>query len=338
MADCIRSRAPLRISFCGGGTDVPPFPALEGGCVLSATINRFAYATLVPREDRTIRARSLDLGLVMERDIDALAPDGTIDLLQATLRVMGVDTGAELWMHCDAPPGSGLGSSSTMVAALVGLVDEWRGLSLTPHEMAELARRIERQELGIPGGLQDQYAACFGGFNFIEFHKDHVVVNPLRLRPAILNELSYTLLLFYTGRTRNSGNIIEEQTSRLESNNPETVGALRVLKQLTIDLKRALLSGDLQGFGELLHEAWVAKRSLASGISNAQIDELYDLARASGAWGGKILGAGGGGHLLVSSPYMARQSIIAALERAGAKHVPFSFEWAGMVTWRPVTR
>lgn len=338
MVECIRSRAPLRISFCGGGTDVAPFPAMEGGCVLSATINQYAYATLVPRDDRTIRAQSLDLGVVLERDVGALNPDGTLDLLQATFRVMGVESGSELWMHSDAPPGSGLGASSTMVAALVGLVNDWRGLSLTPHQVAELACRIERDELRIPGGLQDQYAACFGGFNFIEFHADHVVVNPLRLRPAVLNELTYGLLLFYTGQTRDSGRIIERQTALVVSQDDQTMSALRELKRLTIELKRALLIGNIPEFGDILHEAWMAKRRLAPGVTTDQIDRLYELARDTGAWGGKILGAGGGGYLLVVSPYLARQRIIAALERQGANYVPFSFEWDGMVTWRASTR
>jgi D-glycero-alpha-D-manno-heptose-7-phosphate kinase len=337
MTDCIRSRAPLRVSFCGGGTDVVPFPAMEGGCVLSATINQYAYATLIPREDSTIRAESLDLGITLERDIGALHPDGTLDLLQATLRVMAVRSGAELWMHADAPPGSGLGASSTMVVALVGLVNDWCGRSLTPHEIAALAYRIEREELRIPGGLQDQYAACFGGFNYIEFHADHVVVNPLRLRPAVLNELTYGQLLFFTGQTRDSGRIIERQTAQVVSRGHGTVEALRELKRLTIELKRVLLLGDVPSFGALLHEAWQAKRQLAPGVTTDRIDMLYGLARERGAWGGKILGAGGGGYLLVLAPFRQRQRIIAALESHGAKHVPFAFEWDGVVTWRATT-
>jgi D-glycero-alpha-D-manno-heptose-7-phosphate kinase len=315
---------------------VAPFPAEEGGCVLSATINQYAYATLVARADRTIRAQSLDLGVVLEREVGALNPDGTLDLLQATFRVMGVESGGELWMHSDAPPGSGLGASSTMVTSLVGLVNDWRNLSLTPHQIAELAVRIERVELRIPGGLQDQYAACFGGFNFIEFHGDHVVVNPLRLRPPVLNELTYSLLLFYTGQTRDSGRIIERQTERFISRDGNTVTALRELKRLTIELKRALLQDDIPAFGAILHDAWQAKRRLVPGVTTDRIDDLYRLARETGAWGGKILGAGGGGYLLVASPYLSRQRIVAALEGEGAKYVPFSFEHDGLVTWRAV--
>jgi len=334
MTECIRSRAPLRISFCGGGTDVAPFPEREGGCVLSATINLYAYATLVPRSDRMVSAESLDMGASFVRDFSSLKRDGTLDLVQSTLRLMGIDSGADLYLHTDAPPGSGLGSSSTMVVALVGLVNEWRGLSLTPHMIAEQAHRIERTELQIPGGAQDQYAACFGGFNFIEFYSDHVVVNPLRVRSAVLNELSYSLSLFFTGRTREGGRIIEEQTQRVVSNNEEAITALRQLKSLTIELKRQLLAGDIPGFGKTLDRAWLSKRRLAPGISTIHLDELYEIATKNGAWGGKLLGAGGGGYLLVASPYRSRQRIIAELGRAGAQYVPFSFEWDGLVTWR----
>lgn len=338
MINCIRSRAPLRISFCGGGTDVTPFPEREGGCVLSATINLYAFATLVPRSDNTIVAESLDLDQRLEREVGLLTPDGTLDLVQATLRAMGVRAGAELYLHADAPPGSGLGSSSTMVVALIGLVNEWCGMSLTPYQIAELAFRVERAELGIPGGQQDQYGASFGGFNFIEFHGDHVVVNPLRLRAPILNELSYSLSLFFTGRTRDSGQIIQRQTQRVVEQDAGTLGALREMKQLTLQLKRSLLVGNIPEFGDLLHCAWLAKRSVAPGITTSHIDELYATARAHGAWGGKILGAGGGGYLLIAAPYRDRQRIVSALEQAGAQHVPFAFEWDGMVTWRASTR
>jgi D-glycero-alpha-D-manno-heptose-7-phosphate kinase len=337
MVECIRSRAPLRISFCGGGTDVAPFPEREGGCVLSATINMYAYVTLVPRTDRMVCAESLDFGTSFVRDFESLQPDGTMDLVQTTLRVMAIDSGADLYLHTDAPPGSGLGSSSTMVVALVGLVNEWRGLSLTPHVIAEQAYTIERVNLQIPGGAQDQYAACFGGFNFIEFYSDHVVVNPLRLRSSTLNELSYSLSLFFTGRTREGGRIIETQTNRVISNNQEAVTALRELKSLTVELKRQLLMGDIPGFGRTLDLAWTSKRRLAPGITNAYLDEVYEIATRAGAWGGKLLGAGGGGYLLVAAPYRARQRIIAELASAGAQYVPFSFESDGLVTWRAST-
>ena len=336
-AECIRSRAPLRVSFCGGGTDVAPFPEREGGCVLSATINLYAFTTLQPRTDSRVRAESLDLGLSFDHDAADLQPDGTLDLVKATLRTMGVDAGADLFLHADAPPGSGLGTSSTVVVALVGLVNEWKKQSLTPYEIAELAYQIERVELNMPGGAQDQYAACFGGFNFIEFFGDHVVVSPLRVRPSVLHELSYSLSLFYIGRTRNSGDIIERQIARVVANEDDTMTALHDLKAMTEQLKRTLLLGNIPEFGKILHASWETKQLLVDGITNDFIDRAYTIALANGAWGGKILGAGGGGYLLVAAPYRASPRIAAKLAEAGVPHVPFSFEPDGLVTWRPVT-
>jgi len=186
----IRAKAPLRISLAGGGTDVPPFPQLEGGCVLSTTINRYAYGTLQPRRDGNICVHSLDFGVSVTYDLqDKLTYDGKLDLVKAAIRklVATEHRGFDLLLHSDAPPGSGLGASSAMMVALVGLLKEFVHLPLTDYEIADLACVIEREELGIQGGLQDQYAATFGGFNYIEFLPDRVIVNPLKISLDVIN-------------------------------------------------------------------------------------------------------------------------------------------------------
>src|SRR5437867_1237715 len=213
VASCIRSRAPLRISFCGGGTDVAPYPERKGGCVLSATIDKYAYVTLVPRTDQLVRASSLDVPQRIESDVATLEYDGALDLVKAALRHFHAEQGCELFLHSDAPPGSGLGASSTMVVALVGAIASWLHIPLTPYEIAETAYVIERRDLGIMGGRQDQYAAAFGGVNFMEFHANHTVVNPLRVPQADVNELWYHLARVFTGVTRASRPIIERKTS-----------------------------------------------------------------------------------------------------------------------------
>lgn len=329
-----RSRAPLRISFCGGGTDVSPYTEERGGVVLSTTIDKYAYASLRPRADDDIEVRSLDYDIVAQYDRrDALPMDGKLDLVKAVINHFQVPTGLDLFLHSDAPPGSGLGSSSTLVVALLGVFRHWLKLTMTDYELAALAYQIERIDLGIAGGKQDQYAAAFGGFNFIEFHADAVIVNPLRIESATLNELEYRLLLCYTGQTRLSAHILTEQVAGYVERKASVVDALDGMKALTVQLKNALLLNALDRFGELLHEAWVLKKQLATRISDAHIDDLYNRARTAGAIGGKILGAGGGGYLLLYCPFERKHIIAAELASAGAQPVDFAFEERGVQTW-----
>ena len=331
----IRSRAPLRISFSGGGTDVPPYPEERGGCVLSATIDKFCYSTIAPKEDRSIRLQSLDYDIVAKyRAEERLPYDGQLDLIKAAFNVMGISDGLELFIHSDAPPGTGLGSSSTLVVSLVGAIAAWKGLELSQYEIADLAYRIEREELKIVGGLQDQFAATFGGFNFIEFHKDQTVVHPLRIKKEILHELRYNLLLCYTGVIRLSGGIVEQQRRSYVAGLPSVVEALDHVKSLTLELKNALLLNRLGDFGALLHEAWEHKKKLDPNITNSRIDALYDAARSQGAIGGKILGAGGGGYLLLYVPFQRKHLIARDLERLGGQVVDFDFEFRGLQSWR----
>jgi D-glycero-alpha-D-manno-heptose-7-phosphate kinase len=330
----IRSKAPLRISFAGGGTDVPPYSDEMGGAVLSTTINKYAWATMIPREDSLINVKSLDYDIVAKYHADQkLFYDGELDLVKAVINNMGTKDGLDLFMHSDAPPGSGLGSSSTVVVTLVGLFQKWLNQPLTEYEIAELAYKIERQDLGIKGGKQDQYAATFGGFNYIEFNADSTIVNPLRIKRDILNELEYSLLLCYTGRTRLSANILKEQIDKYVKKEKASLEALDEIKNICIDMKNALLRGHLGEFGELLHKGWIHKKKLASNISNPEIDKLYETAKKYGAVGGKILGAGGGGYLLLFCDFDKKHIIAEELENLGGQIVGFGFDFKGLQSW-----
>ncbi|NLJ85900.1 MAG: GHMP kinase, partial [Firmicutes bacterium] len=328
----IRSRAPLRISFCGGGTDVSPYLEERGGVVLSTTIDRYSYATMVPKQEPIIQVESLDFDVMAKYDIDhRLMYDGELDLVKAVINTIeGANTaGLNLFLHSDAPPGSGLGSSSTMTVTLVGLFGQWLQRPWTNYDIAQLAYHIERDVLGIKGGKQDQYAATFGGFNYIEFSKDCTVVNPLRISSVILNELEYHLLLCYTGKTRLSAGIIETQVQGYVDKQISSMAALDELKHLTFAMKNALLQGRLNDFGALLHDAWENKKRLAQQITNENIDLLYATARKHGALGGKILGAGGGGYLLVYCPFDQKHIIATELEKIGGQVVKFGFDEKG---------
>jgi D-glycero-alpha-D-manno-heptose-7-phosphate kinase len=334
-----RARAPLRLSFCGGGTDVSPYPEEHGGMVLSATINQYAYASLRPRRDTRLTIASLDYDVVARYDHPRrLKLDGNLDLIKSVVKTLKVRRGADLWVHSDAPPGSGLGSSSTLVVALIGVLGAWLRMPLSGYEAAELAYRIERVDLGLAGGRQDQYAAAFGGFNFIEFQGATTVVNPLRIRPDVLRELEYRMLLCYMGQTRQSAQIIERQTASYVGGRRRTVEALHRLKRETLEMKQALLLGDIDGMGELLHQAWANKKRLDEGISNRHVDRLYQLARREGAIGGKMPGAGGGGYFVLLTRFDRKHRVARVLERHGGQVVPFQFEAKGLATWSSAGR
>lgn len=328
----VRAKAPLRVSFGGGGTDLASYFEERGGAVISATIDKYAYGTLVAREGRDITVRSLDFDIVAKFEgTEKLSYDGQLDLVKAVIKNFHPDQGLDLFLHSEAPPGSGLGSSSSMMVSLIGLFKHWRGLPLTDYEVAELAYRLERQDLGIEGGKQDQYAATFGGFNFIEFTRDATVVNPLKVKRAILNELEYRLLMVYTGKTRLSANIIKEQKERTRTG--ANVEALDATKALAVRMKNALLQGRLDELGSLLHEGWEQKRKFASKISNPEIEKMYEVARSHGALGGKVLGAGGGGYMLMFCDFERKHEVAREMERLGARPSGVKFEFDGLQTW-----
>jgi len=333
----VRAKAPLRISFAGGGTDVSPYPELYGGCVLNATIDNFAFGSLRPRTDTIVRLQSADLDLEVEFDSAAgVRFDGQLDLVKAALRKLGAlnSHGFEVFLHSDAPPGSGLGSSSALMVALVGLIKEYKGFAMDDYEIAEAAYSIERREMAISGGRQDQYAAAFGGFNFIEFEKDRTIVNPLRIRRDTINELGHNLLLYYTGNTRRSDQIIDDQTERLKTNVDDTVAALARQKELAVAMKNLLLTNRLDEFGDLLDASWQTKKMLSPRITNSLIDEFYEEARKKGALGGKITGAGGGGFMMFYCEFEKRHLVAGQLRKMGAVPMEFAFETTGLQTWR----
>lgn len=330
----VRSKAPLRISFGGGGTDVSPYPEERGGAVLSTTIDRYAYSTGVTKNDDCINVKSLDYDIVAKFNTNSqLHYDGKLDLVKAAIKVMNINRGFDLFLHSDVPPGSGLGSSSTLTVALVGLFKHCYRLPLTNYEIAELAYHIEREELGIKGGRQDQYAATFGGFNFIEFYRGVTIVNPLRISQEILDELQYRLMLCYTGKTRLSAGIIDDQVTGFVQKDGEVVRALDETKALAIAMKNALLLGRLNEFGSLLHQAWCSKKSFSTKITDPSIDELYQVARENGALGGKLLGAGGGGYLLLFCEFDKKHIVAQKLEQLGGQITSFAFDFRGLQTW-----
>ena len=334
-----RSKAPLRISFAGGGTDVEPYVSEKGGIVLNTTINKYAYASLSPRYDGVLNVESLDYDIVAKYNVSGeLTYDGKLDLVKAVVKMMNINsemTGLNLFIHSDAPPGSGLGSSSTMIVALIGLLKHWLGRTMNNYEMAQMAYVIEREELGIKGGMQDQYAATFGGFNLMEFQDQRVIVNPLKVDPEVLNELEYRLLLCYTGKTRLSANIIDTQVRNYIERKGGVEESMDKLKEITIEIKNCLLRGELDSFGELLDEAWKSKKNMARQITNAQIDQLYSIAKANGAIGGKILGAGGGGYLLLFCRFDRKHIVARKLEEYGGQIVKFGFDFGGVQSWCP---
>ncbi|UCH90259.1 MAG: GHMP kinase [Thermoplasmata archaeon] len=339
----VRSKAPLRISFGGGGTDIPPYTHERGGVVLNTTINKYAYCTLKPTDVKEISVTSLDYDIVAKYHSDKdLVYNGELDLVKAAIkRLRSTKTeqndrsldNLQLFLHSDAPPGSGLGSSSTMAVALVGAMAQWLKLPLTHYDIADLAYKIERQDLEIEGGYQDQYASSFGGFNFIEFKGDTIIVNQLKIRRSTLNEFEYNLLLCYTGGTRLSANIIKDQVCGFVKRKSAVVEALDETKSLAIAMKEALLRGELTEFGELLHKAWLQKKNFSEKITSPAINKMYEEARKAGALGGKLLGAGGGGYFIFYCDFEKVNKVAETLEKLNGEIVDFSFENRGLQSW-----
>ncbi|HSG67600.1 MAG TPA: hypothetical protein VK994_02760 [Bacteroidales bacterium] len=340
MRKLYRSKAPLRLGLAGGGTDVAPYSDLYGGAVLNATINMYAYATIIPRNNGKIVFKSLDNGKYLEYNAtDHLEIDGELDLLKGIYNRVVKDFSKtplsfELSTIVDAPPGSGLGTSSTLVVTILGAFAEWLKLPLGEYDMARLAYEIERVDLQWAGGKQDQYAATFGGVNFMEFFNgDKVVVNPLRIRGEYLDELAYNLVLFNTETSRMSSEIIARQSQNIADKDPMSLDATHKLKIQAMMMKEAVLRGELDKIGEILDYGWQNKKQLAPGISNPMIDELYATAMKNGASGGKISGAGGGGFIIFYCPNNSRHRVIDALKKFGGMAHPYEFTTSGLKSW-----
>ncbi len=335
-----RSKAPLRIGLAGGGTDVSPYSDIYGGAILNATINMYAYATIIPRNDGKIVFNATDRVEQYELDaVEQIPINGELNLLRGIYNRIVRDftkkaLSFELTTYVDAPPGSGLGTSSTLVVAILGAFAEWLKLPLGEYDIARLAYEIERIDLGMAGGKQDQYAATFGGVNFMEFSSDDkVIVNPLRINQSYLNELSYNLILYYTETSRVSSEIIEEQTKNVEASRKPSIEATHKLKEQSVLMKEALLKGELDKIGELLDFGWENKKLLAKRISNHEIEKIYKIAKKNGASGGKISGAGGGGFMIFYCPDNMRTKVVEALEKLGGQVKRYEFTNMGLSSW-----
>lgn len=337
----IRSKAPLRLGLAGGGSDVSPYSDMYGGLILNATINLYAHCTIEETSTNKIEIVASDLQVSRTYDIQSALPiDGVLDLHKGVYNRIIKDFNIapksfRITTYSDAPAGSGLGSSSTMVVCILKAFAEWFNLPMGDYEIARLAYEIERIDIGLSGGKQDQYAAAFGGFNFMEFLKDdHVIVNPLRIKPWIIEELQASLLLFYTGASRSSAKIIDEQRKNTRENKTAAIEAMHKIKQSAIDMKTAILRGDLQSFATILGQAWEDKKKMATSITNPMIQKAFDTALEAGAIAGKVSGAGGGGFIMFVVEPTKRKNVEFALQKLEGNVVEFQFSDHGTQSWK----
>jgi len=334
-----RSKAPLRIGLAGGGTDVSPYSDQFGGVILNATISLSAYAAIETLPGNKIIIEALDRDEQQSFDLLAELPiDGTLDLLKGVYNRIQKDhspalQGFRLSTFVDAPAGSGLGTSSTLVVAVLGAFKEMLKLQLDEYKIAQYAYDIERNDLQLAGGKQDQYAATFGGVNFMEFSGDKVIVNPLRIKPEYLHELENNLVLYFTSTSRESAAIIKEQVKNVHEKNEKSIEAMHQLKEQARMMKEALLQGKLDEIGLILDYGFEQKRNMAANISNSNIEEVYTAAKAAGATGGKISGAGGGGFMIFYCPGNTRHAVIKTLNTFGGTVRDYSFTKYGLTTW-----
>jgi D-glycero-alpha-D-manno-heptose-7-phosphate kinase len=335
-----RSKAPLRIGLAGGGTDVSPYSDQYGGAILNATISLSAYASIEPIAENAIIVQALDRKEEQRFDWQHPLPvDGKLDLLKGVFNRIHKDyglplTGFKLSTFVDAPAGSGLGTSSTLVVAIIGAFAEMLKLPLGDYDIAHYAYQIEREDLQLAGGRQDQYAATFGGVNFMEFYEaDKVIVNPLRIRPEYMHELENNLVLYFTATSRESATIIKEQVNNVTNKNEKSIEAMHQLKEQARMMKEALLKGRLQEIGEILDFGFQQKRQMAANISNSGIEEIYEAAKKAGATGGKISGAGGGGFMIFYCPGNTRHAVTETLNTFGGQVRQYSFTKYGLTRW-----
>lgn len=338
----IRSKAPLRLGLGGGGSDVSPYSEMYGGAVLNATIDQYAYCTIEETDNDSIILQANDLGQkVKYKSAPNLPIDGQLDLHKGVYNrivqqyKIKKSLSFRLVTSCDVPPGSGLGTSSTMVVAILKAFAEWLNLPLGDYDMAFLAYEIERKDLSLSGGKQDQYAATFGGFNFIEFHdNDTVIVNPLRIKRWIIDELEVSMVLFYTGDSRSSDKIIREQQNNTAQGKTLSVEATHSIKSNSFVMKDLLLKGEVIKFCKALGKDWENKKNMASSITNKNIDGIYDAAIKAGAYGGKVSGAGGGGFMIFTVDPVKKINLINTLNSFSGRVLNFHFSDSGCQSWK----
>jgi D-glycero-alpha-D-manno-heptose-7-phosphate kinase len=326
------ARSPVRISFGGGGTDLAAYYARFGGMVVSATINKYIYGIVSKNFDTAFQVISADYRTILS--VPAMGQpysNGGVELKLCKVihEHFNVHMPINVFIASEVPPGTGLGSSSTLSVTLCNVFSTLTGQAMSRAQLAEAAYTIETQRMGAPIGKQDQYAAAFGGLNCFEFGTDGVQVTPLKMTTATIRSLERRLMLFYTGATRQAREILHEQRSASEQPTGRTVAALHQIKALGWQIKTTLEAGQLDDFGALLDESWQHKKQLASGVSNAFIDDAYEQARRNGALGGKITGAGGGGFLMLYCPEDHQADVRGALEHLGLQQMRCAFEFEG---------
>jgi len=344
MSVIIRARAPLRLGLAGGGTDVDPYCNEYGGCVLNATINRYAYASIRLLDEPVVRFVATDLQVEESMRISENVPlslTGKLNLHIATYNHLienyngGKFIGLKLITFSEAPIGSGLGSSSALVVVIIKAFSELLNLPLDDYTTARIAFKIERQDCGLHGGRQDQYSATFGGFNFMEFNKnDHTVITPLRIKNWVICEMESSLVLYFTGVSRKSAEIITEQSDNVKTGSIDTINAMHGIKKEAQLMKECLLKGDFEGFVASMKAGWLNKKMLAKAVSNANIDNVYNAAMRAGALAGKVSGAGGGGFMMFFVPAEKRMNVIRALDQFDGHVSNCNFTKSGTQAWR----
>ena len=324
-------RAPVRISFFGGGTDLPNYYMPHGGAVISAAINKYFYTLITEQPDPVVQLISSDLKVM--QTLDNLRPEqveGDLQIPIAAIKHIGLDRGANIFLASEVPPGTGLGSSGAVSVCIVKALSTYTNKHFDRYGLAEAAYYINSAMLGHPGGKQDEYGSAFGGLKHIEFMRDGVTVTPLDLDPVLLRELESNLMLFFTGSSRASSDILGKQKGACAQKKSQTVEALHDIKAMVTEGLSILKSGNARAFGELLHQAWETKKRVVSGISNPHIDDLYNQARAHGAIGGKIAGAGGGGFLMIYCEKESQPEVSRIMKEAGAREMLFSLDHEGV--------
>lgn len=335
----IRSQTPLRLGLAGGGTDINLYCDTYTGYVLNATISLFVHCTLIERGDNKIIFDSPDTGGYCEHESTLnLENDGKLDIFKAVYNRIVKDYAKKplsfsLHTYSDVPSGSGLGGSSTLVVGMLKVYAEWLNLPLGEYEIAKLAYEIEREDLGIVGGAQDQYAATFGGFNFMEFYADkRVIVNPLRIRNYIVSELESRVVLYFTNITREAKDIEEHKKGKLGDS--KSLEAMHSIKQDAIDMKEALFRADFKRLGEILERSWRSKKTISEIVSNDELERIYHLAVSNGAYSGKTSGAGAGGFMFFLCEPTQKYRLCELLNKQGGYVANFSFIKEGAKSWR----
>lgn len=329
----IRSRAPLRIGIAGGGTDVNPYMSNKGGFVFNTTINKYAYCTLTPRKDTLMNIHSCYYGRYKASlKGRPFKFNGNMDLIKAVANHFELDSGFDMIIQSDVPSGSGLGGSSTMIVAMISAISNWLEVDFTKYDLAQLSYHLEREDIGLEGGKQDQYAAVFGGFNYIDLDRDSVKVTPADIQKDVIDELQCRSVLCYTKISRESADIIQSQKKYSEEGSNEE--ALDASKALAREIGVSLEKGDIETAGEKLDESWTYKKMFSEKVSNRHIDKLYETAKSHGAIGGKVSGAGGGGFMYFICEYDKKPQVTEALRKAGAEPTEIMFEPNGVTSWR----